>query len=220
MRLKSALAAALGLAALTACGPLNEGNVGKGALAVIQQRLAGAPAATAAPAAAPLTRAQADANPGKFLLVTAYGGASVVSVVPVSSNGNRDTWISADNVTVTLENGIVVATRGLPRDLIAARVDGVRSALSAGGGAAQRVHETLDDLDQISTELLQCSIVFDAAETVTILQKAIPTRRFKETCQGQRTAFSNTYWIASGNRLVKTSQAVAPETGFLLIEWP
>ena len=219
MRLRSALAATLGIAALTACGPLNDGNVGKGALAAIQQMVSG-PAAPAAPPAPPLSREQADANPGQFLLVTAYGGASVVSMVPVSQTGNRTTWISADNVTVTVQDGILVATRGLPRDLMAARVDGVRAALSAGGGSAQRVHETLDDLDQISTELLQCSIVFDAAETVTILQKAIPTRRFKETCQGQRTAFSNTYWIASGNRLVKTSQAVAPETGFLLIEWP
>ncbi len=214
------LTAAL-LVGAAACGPLNEGSAARGFLGVVQARVAGLTGQGAAQPAAPvLTRAQADANPGAFLLVTAYGGNSVASLVVASANGNRVTWLSADNVAVTLENGIIVATRGFPRDLIAADVSGVRAAIAAGGGNAQRIHETITDLDQISQEVLQCSIALTGSETVEILGKSTPTRRFEESCRGENTAFSNTYWVTSVGAIIKSSQAVSPATGFLVLERP
>ena len=123
-------------------------------------------------------------------------------------------------MTVTLENGIIVATRGFPRDLIAANVAGVAQAIAAGGGNATRTHETINDLDQISTELLQCSIVFDGSETIAILGKNSQTRRFKETCRGESVAFANTYWINGAGAMIRSSQAVAPDTGFLQLDRP
>lgn len=210
------------LAAMAACGPLNEGNVAKGALAVVQSRVAGLTGAggPAQPAAPVLTRAQADANPGAFLLVTAYGGASQAAMVPASGIGNRVTWLSADNVSVTLEDGILVATRGFPRDLMAADLRGVRQAIAAGQGQAQRVQEIITDLDQIRTEVLQCSIATTGQEVVTILGRSAQTRRVEEQCKGNSTAFSNTYWLTSGGQIVQSNQAVAPGTGFLLLQRP
>lgn len=206
------------LALLPACGNLYEGSAAKGFLSVVQQRIGGG--GPAQPAAPVLTRAQVDANPGAFLIVTAYGGNSVASLVAAGANGDRVTWLSADNVTVTLQNGIIVATRGFPRDLMAAQVTGVRQALAAGGGNGSRIHETLDDLDQVSQELLQCSIVLEGSETVQILGKSTATRRFEESCVGENTAFSNTYWIDSGGAIIKSNQAVSPATGFLQLERP
>lgn len=209
--------AALTALALTGCGPLNEGNVSRGFLAIVKSRMNGTGAA-ATPAPPAMTRAQADANPGAFLLVTAYGGASVASLVKASSNGPRDTWISADSVTVTLENGIIVATRGFPRDLIAADVRGVRQAIAAGRGTASRVHETITDLDQISTELLQCSIVSDGTETIAILGKNSQTTRVRESCRGETLAFTNTYWVDAAGGILRSTQAVSPVTGFLQLD--
>lgn len=220
--LRKTLSICLAGLALTACGPLNENSAAKGFLGVATgtvARLSGQ-AQAAAPAQPPLTRAQADANPGAFLLVTAYGGASVVSMVPVSINGIRQTWISADNVTITLENGIIVATRGFPGDLMAADIGQVRQALAAGSGQARRVHETLDGTDQISTELLQCSIASTGTETINILQRAVPTRRVEESCTGQSTAFTNTYWIGSDGNIARSRQAISPEAGFVQIDRP
>lgn len=207
----------LAFVALAACGPLYDGSAAKGFLGFVQAKATGIGAAPAEPVI-PVSRAQVDANPGAFLLVTAYGGKSIASMVQVSVNENRVTWISADNVTVTLENGIIVATRGLPRDLIGAQASGVAAALSGGGGQASRIHETIDDLDQISTEVLQCSIVFDGAETIAILGKNSDTRRFKENCKGENLAFTNTYWLGAGGAIIRSNQAVSPTSGFLLLD--
>lgn len=212
----------LAAAVLVACGPLNQNSAAKGFLGVVQQRaaaLSGNAPAAAAPAPV-LTRAQADANPGAFLLVTAYGGKSVAAMVPAQINGIRQTWISADGVTVTLENGLIAATRGFPRDLMAANLGQSRQAIAAGAGTTTRIHETLDDLDQVSTELLQCSIASKGAENVVILGKSTPARRVDESCSSENIVFTNTYWVAGSGNIIKSRQAVSPGTGFLVLERP
>lgn len=219
--IKTLTYAALGLV-LASCGPLNEGSAARGFLGVVQSRVAGltggaAPQAAAAPV---LTRAQADANPGAFMLVTAYGGASVASLVVAGTNGPRVTWISADQVSVTLENGIIVATRGFPEDLMAARVPGLRQAIANGAGQVTRVHETLDDDDQISQQVLQCSIASAGSETVEILGKSTPARKVDETCRSENVVFTNTYWLNSGGAIIRSNQVVAPRTGFVQLERP
>ena len=210
------LAAFLGA---TACGPLNEGSAAKGFLGALRQTVAGK---TAAPQVKtpPLTQAQVDANPGAYILVTAYGGNSVASLVKAGTNGSRETWLSADGVSITLDDGIMVATRGLPRDLIAARVTGLESALAAGSGSATRVHEILTDLDQISTELLQCSIARKGPETVEILGNPTTLTRVEEACKGKNLVFTNTYWLNGVGAIKRSSQVVSPATGFLQIEVP
>ena len=214
------LATALCGLAVTACGPLNENNVGKGALQAVSGMLPGRADPAPATAAPVVTRAQLDAQPGTVMVVTAYGGASVASMVPAAMNSNRVTWVSADNVSITTDNGMIVATRGFPRDLMAAEVIESRRALAAGGGTSRRIHETLTGNDQISTELLQCSIAPAGAETITIVQKAYATRRFTETCKGESIAFTNTYWLGSDGQIVRSLQAVSPETGILQLDRP
>lgn len=206
--------------ALMGCGPLNEGNIGKGALQAVSGLLPGKAAPAAAPAGPVVTRAQLDAQPGTVMIVTAHGGASVASMVPAAVNLNRVTWVSADNVSVTTENGMIIATRGFPRDLMAANVIESRRALAAGGGTSRRTHETLSGMDQISTELLQCSIAPEGAETINIVEKAYATRRFTESCKGENIAFTNTYWLDAGGQIVRSLQAVSPETGILQLDRP
>lgn len=218
MRLAHFLGAAL--LAVAGCGPLNENSAAKGFVNVVKARVAGASGAPAAAPAPVLTRAQADANPGQFLLVTAYGGASVAALVPAGTNGNRVTWLSADSVAVTLENGIIAATRGFPRDLMAAQLNGVRQAIAAGGGTATRIHETLTDTDQISQQVLQCSIAPQGAELVQILGKSTPTRRIDEECRNESLVFTNTYWVRADGAIIKSRQVVAPGTGFVVLEHP
>ncbi len=212
----------LGLAcalALTACGPLNESNVSNGVLDVVKGRLSGAPAQPA-PTAAVLTRAQADANPGGFLVLNAYNGTMVAAMAAGARNGNRVTWLSADGPSVTTQNGVMVATRGFPRDLMAADVDGVMRALIAGGGTATRVHETLSDTDQIVTQSFTCTLASQGRETIGILGRQIATERFGEACQSDNLAFTNSYWIDDTGAMVRSLQAVAPDSGYIQLDRP
>jgi hypothetical protein len=214
--------AALGVAmtfATTACGPLNEGNIGTGALKTLRTRFFDAPMEQV-PTAPVLTRAQIDANPGGFMVLNAYNGTMVAALLASTQNGNRTTWLSANGPSVTTQNGVMVATRGFPRDLMAADVDGIMTALIAGGGTATRVHETLSDTDQSVVRSFTCSVASQGRETIGIFGRQIATERFGEACQSDVLSFSNQYWIDDAGKMVRSLQAIAPDSGYIQLDRP
>lgn len=219
---KTSMGPILGLAfaaTLTACGPLNENNVANGVLDTVRTRFSGEPA-TPAPTAPVLTRAQVDANPGSFLVLNAYNGTMISAMAAGAQNGNRTTWLSASGPSVTTRNGILVATRGFPRDLMAADVTDVMRALVAGGGSATRTHDTLSDTDQIVTQTFTCTVSSKGRETISILGRQIATEHFDEACQSDRLGFTNSYWIDGLGTMVRTLQAVAPDSGYIQLDRP
>jgi hypothetical protein len=216
---KTALCAALMLT-VVACGPLNENNISTDALNVVREKLGGAPAIVPQAPAPALTRAQVDANPGGYIVLNAYNGSLVTAMAPGGTNGNRITWLSPNGLSTTTQNGILVASRGFPRDLMAADVDGVMLALMASGGSTTRMHEILSDTDQIVTQTFACTVTSRGAETIKILGRQIATERFSEDCKSDRLAFGNSYWIDDGGRIVRSQQAIAPESGYIQLDQP
>lgn len=219
--LKQAVAGlcAAALLGLSGCGELNKESPAAGLARVAKERFAGRSEAPAAPAPA-LTRAAADANPGAFRIMSLAGQGQEATLVPAGVNGTRVTWLSADQVSITLENGLLVATRGFAQDLMAADVSGVMQALITSGGEATRRIEFLNGIDQISTEVLQCSIASAGNETLTILEKSVPTERFNEDCASDSLRFTNIYWISDDGVIVKSHQLISQGVGFLQIIAP
>ncbi|WP_106358519.1 YjbF family lipoprotein [Yoonia maritima] len=158
------------------------------------------------------------ANPGKYLRVNIRNQEAWSSMVQVARNSGRVTWVDQRNVTMTFENGLLVATRGLVRDLMGADVSQSWAAIQRGGGTAQRRHDFITDQDGISTELLQCSIVSEGTEVITRAEKTISTRRFNEKCEGERLTFTNIYWVNQRGAMVRSLQAVSPDAGYLQID--
>ncbi|SEN47570.1 Group 4 capsule polysaccharide lipoprotein gfcB, YjbF [Loktanella fryxellensis] len=220
LNMRLALLATLGALTLTACGPLNENSVAKGAATALQTRFAGGDAAAPAPVAPVLTRAQVDAAPGNFLVMNAYGGSLVAALAQGGSNGDRITWLSPQGLSVTTQNGVMVATRGFPRDLMAADVNGVMQALIASGGTTTRVHEVLSDTDQVQTQSFTCTLASQGRETIGILGRQIPTERFGEACRSDMLAFDNKYWIDDTGVMVRSLQAIAPDSGYIQLDRP
>tara|TARA_R110002110_G_scaffold160893_3_gene359440 strand:- start:384 stop:1052 length:669 start_codon:yes stop_codon:yes gene_type:complete len=205
------IVAALGL---SACGSLNEQSPAAGISQMVKARLA-ARTGTPPPAAPVLTREAADANPGAFMLLSRAGSGTQASLVTAGVNGTKVTWMSADQVSVTLENGIIVATRGFVQDMMAADISQVVNALVTSGGTAQRRVEYLDGLDQISTELLQCRIASGGFENVEALGKMVETERFDEVCSSDIIQYTNIYWINDDGVITKSRQLVSPGVGYV-----
>jgi hypothetical protein len=215
---QTAIRAACALA-MTACGPLNDDNIASGAFEAAQDRFNGTLAEPVSTAPV-LTRAQADANPGGFLVLNAYNGSLVAAMAAAATNGNRVTFLSAGGLSVTTQNGVIVATRGFPRDLMAADVDGVMRALIGGGGSATRTHQILSDTDQIETLTFTCTVLSQGQETIGILGRQIVTERFNEACQSDLLAFTNSYWIDGAGQMVRSLQAVSPDSGYIQLDRP
>ena len=207
------------LATAAACGTLNEESPARGIADMVKSRFAPTEAIAQAPAPA-LTRADVDAAPGAYKLMSLVGSNDTATLVPAGNNGTKVTWISADQVSVTLQNGLLVSTRGFVQDLMAADVSGVIQALVSSGGNATRRVDYLDGLDQISTEVLHCSIASGGFETLEILGKAIATEKFNEVCTSESLRFTNVYWISDAGGIEKSQQLVSKGVGFLQIVSP
>ncbi len=206
----------LALTGATACGPMAKNNTFSqlgGALLGLGK---GAPEAPAP--AASITREQVVSEPGKYIRVFTRNLDRWDTNVQSGSNGNRSTWVDSASVSITFENGIVVATRGLVRDLMAADVSEVSAAIRSGGGEARRRHEFLTNMDRISTELLQCRIVSQGAETIERLKTKQNTTRFEEKCASEGLQFTNVYWVNGAGRIIRSLQAISPQAGYLQID--
>lgn len=210
------LRAGIAALALAACGDLEQGStaarLAQGALVLTGQ--------AAPPAPPPPLASDEDlrANPGRFIRVhiRATGQSSILMLA--GQNGAQQTWINSAGISVTTTGGIVVATRGLPRDLMGADAAQSLATLQIGGGKSQRRHEFLDDQDQILARLLQCSIAPQGADPVTRQGETRAAQRFEERCTSDSLSFTNVYWIDAENRVLRSLQAISPDAGYLQID--
>lgn len=157
-------------------------------------------------------------NPGKYLRVNVRDLSVWDTMVAAGENGARTTWLGASGISVTIEDGVVVATRGLPRDLMGADVTQTVRAIGNGGGSSVRVHEFLTDQDQITQYTLDCTVAIKGAEQVSRLGQTIPAIRFEELCRGEGLTLTNVYWMDASRRIVRSLQAVSPDAGYLQID--
>lgn len=207
------------LSGLAACGPLGQGATSSTLKTVAESILSGEAAANAQPAPQPaLTRAAIEAADADLLLVSLVSRGSVDLLSPVSTRPGAVTWISSDGVSVSLRDGMVVATRASGFDLMGADTDAARRSLTTGGGSHSRRYDVLTGLDQIETDTYQCDMAFDKAETITIVERDFATRKFRETCKNDRVNFTNLYWVTSNGQIVQTRQFVSIGLGYLVYQ--
>jgi len=207
------LTATLGL--LTACGPMTSGSLGADfARERVNKLLGRTPAAKPAAPAPDI----ATAAPGEILLVTIISRNAVAPLTKLAETGSTVTWVSPGQVSVTLQDGILIATRGLNEDLMGSEATGTRAALTAGGGTLQRTQSFLDSEDQIVLREVNCTVSLVGPETIAATTGSREAVKYTEACESPQFSFTNTYWLdEAGGDIVQSRQAVAPTVGFLKI---
>lgn len=206
---------ATALALLSACGTMPNDSFGSTFAKAQLNKLTGvAPVAQPAPAAPDI----ANAAPGDILLVTIMSRGAVAPLTKVAQNGNTITWTSLGQVTMTFQDDILIATRGLNDDLMGADVAGVRRALAAGGGTARRTHSFLDSEDKITLFALNCTITETGPDTIATATGSREAIAYAEACTSDALTFTNSYWLdARGGNIIQSRQAAGPTAGFLQI---
>jgi len=207
------------LALLAACGPLNTGSPLAGIAEGLVARASGA-ATTPANAASQdprqvLTREAIDASPSELLLITILAGDKAATLLRAGENGDTTTWISPDGISLSFENGLLKATRGLGYDLFGADVAAIRRAIDAGGGTAMRHVDFPVEEDLIYTGSFSCEISQKTSEAVEIFGKIHQTTRFEEFCRGEIGEITNIYQVDAAGKVVQSRQWVSPGIGYL-----
>ncbi|WP_375173921.1 YjbF family lipoprotein [Pseudooceanicola sp.] len=197
--------------ALAACGnDPDKPKVGLTALKGVLAKVGGGDEAPASPTAdqlraavTPEYRAQSGNQP--ILLASSLRVPVSSLMVMAGENGDVRTYFSPDQISFSLRNGVVVASRGLGEDLLRADVSQVQARIQEGAGQAVRIHHYLDGENQNVTRRYNCLYETVGGEVV-------------ETCTGQDARFTNRYALNSDGKIVVSVQWVSPKLGSYRLE--
>ncbi len=202
------------LAALAACGSdVDETQTAQTYLA-FAKKLTGR---GQAPAAGPvgLTRAVLAGLGRPADLVTVESRKVTAVVLYVAANGGVETWSSVDDRTVSVRQGMLVATRGLGGDLIAADTPPL-SRVASGSGTFVRTLVTLSGEDAIVRSRYLCEYAVVGSEDVVLVERRYTTRRVQESCSGDDGRFVNDHWLQGGT-LRQSRQWAGRDLGYITI---
>jgi len=131
------------------------------------------------------------------------------------NKGSAVIWRSADGNTVTLFNGLLIATRGFGNDLASAKVPSVR----AGTGDVLREHYYLGGDEVMRRHAFFCDFRDGGRQALNLLGVTFDTDLVVETCTGDIDSFENRYWFNDQGGILKSVQWASPEIGALVIEY-
>ena len=135
-----------------------------------------------------------------------------------SGLGTVEVWSSSDDAQIFLRNGVLVGSRGVGRDIIAADANMSIRALNSGANASGVRRYTISDGDVTTTEyVFNCDIRNVGLEKINVADQVFSVRRMREDCIGgnqETIRLSNDYWVQPGTGLVRKSrQWVSPSVG-------
>lgn len=173
---------------------------------------------TAKPAAKPVfTRAQFAGVTEPAVLVTLEDVDAVASIIRIANNQGAETYQGVDAIALTLQGGVLIATRGYSDDLMQSDMSGLQSALKRGQGTYDKSMSYLTGQNRFRTLAFRCELRAAGRERIVILGKAHQTRRLQETCVTGTRQIDNTYWM-EGPRMVRSRQWVADGISRMMIE--
>lgn len=147
---------------------------------------------------------------------------ALAALVPSGSNGAVVTWVTADQISLSLTGGgILTSTRGLGGDLHGAEAGQTAALVAAGrAGTAARRHVYLDGSYRPQSMTLTCTVQPAGTERLVLNGRAHATQVFDERCTREDgPAIANRYWRdAAGPTIRQSSQWVGPGVGMIHLQ--
>lgn len=213
---KQVLASAMiALLLLSACGPETGDHEGFTLGVAALKKLA---AGKTDPVPPPnYTRAALDQAPAPLLRARIETGGAVAFLGVIGEGRGVVTWASVDGLSITLRDGVVLATRGLGTDLMSAGVP--TAAGLATGSRDQRRHFYLFGGEVEQERAFDCALRDVGNERITVVELAYDTRHRVETCAGPGgLTFENHYWFDNRAIIRQSRQWISPDVGFLELQ--
>lgn len=145
---------------------------------------------------------------------------SLVMLASRAADGTG-TWLTEDGGSFSFRDGMLVATRKVPPDLIAADASQTAALVHAGqAGRAERFHSYLDGDNQVYMRSYVCDVTPGEVAPLELLNgSSVPARVMTEDCAGQDETFRNYYWVAPGTGEILISlQYASSDAGAFLIQ--
>lgn len=168
----------------------------------------------------PVTRAELDALTGPALeaRVERLDAAAYLYVSAErdeGAGGHVRVWRTGDNVSLTMRNGVLIATRGVGGDILSSsvQVSGSLPGPSEGGPHVQMLRT--GDIEE-RRMVLACDLTDRGPAQIEIVGRRHSTRLIEQYCVGDTGEITNFYWIDKSAGVVwQSRQWAGPEIGYM-----
>ena len=166
-----------------------------------------------------INREQIDAASVPVLFVELASGQNG-TLTPYPGQGVGQTWLGADGATITLEKGILKASRGMGNDLMGSSSSIPKwSKINKNPEIFSREHDYITGNNKISTRVFVCGIEKTrSGDLIKIWDINFKVDKFEESCSDGRLTFKNTYQVDALGIVRRSSQYHSETLGSLLIE--
>lgn len=137
-----------------------------------------------------------------------------------SAFGTVAIWESSDKAQVFLRNGVVVGTRGVGGDIIAADAQStVRALRQRAKNSSGLRNYTVSDGDTTTTKYtFRCEMVNLGAESISVSNRLVSADHLQERCvssAAENQVLRNDYWVQHSTGLIRKSrQWMGPRVGY------
>ena len=131
---------------------------------------------------------------------------AVALLSKVGTNQGVDTFLSTDGISISISNGVIVATRGFGFDLMRADYAEPLLAIKNPPQEIARNFSHLDGENQLITTTYDCSYA------------TIGARQVKEVCTSSTQSFENTHSLDENGEIFSATQWVSLQTGPIVFE--
>src|SRR6056297_1709769 len=131
-------------------------------------------------------------------------------------NGDVVSWSMDDTVTIAVNQGVIVSTRGLGDDLMGADAkQSISVANGAARGWAPRINGYMNGAYQSYFITFQCRRADARPSQITVGDRRQTVTQITETCVNETYKIENTYWRNGNGLVLKAHQWVSPAVGYL-----
>lgn len=159
-----------------------------------------------------LTRNQIDEAKVPILFVELQSGQNG-TLTPYPGKGNGQTWLGADGATITLDRGVLKASRGLGNDLMGSTSSMPPwSKIKNKKQTYSREFSHITGNNKISKQLFDCEVIKNNdPEIIKVWGIDFTVSKYKEYCEVHDLNFTNSYYL-DNNGIVRQSHQYHSQT--------
>ena len=153
-----------------------------------------------------------------IILLSSLDGNNAAILVVLGNYQNKLTWVSSDGISISFEDGILIATRGYSQDLIEAQHEDLDRLFTQNILNRFKTYRFLNGKNQYEELRFFCSIESEQNSDSKILNVTLKTTKFIESCQSDDTRHTNEYYVLPNtNIVIKSKQWISKANGYVII---
>ena len=146
-----------------------------------------------------------------IILISSLDKKNQATLVALGNNEEKLTWVSADGISVSYDQGVLIATRGYSQDLLSLQYKNPANVFSLSSSRYSKVHRYLNGDNEYFDIHFECSGKKYTSKTLQMLDYKITVDRFVEDCKSENYKYVNEYDLLAGTTIVvKSKQWISP----------